>query len=301
MKILAIGDFHGTFQNKFYKIIDKEKVDAVISLGDYPPFHYRKLWFKHCYGKDVQLWEVIGKKKNKELVKEDLRRTEKALKSLNELHIPVFTVLGNIDYPPDDVTDFWNEKKHKIPKWDRKEPFLSMLKKYKNIQRFDYSYAKFGNYVLIGMRGHSMPGKVKSKAFRKHKKILDKIFYKFRKENKESKVIFVSHNIANKTKLDMISIKALNFAIKNYKRDNKNAKIKGGRYGSKDRHYGSKMARKIIDQYHPVLSLGGHIHEGMGKQRLGRTMLVNPGSAHEGQAAVIELDEGKVKSVKFIR
>lgn len=301
MRILAIGDFHGTFPKKFYKIIDKEKVDVVISLGDYPPFHYRKLWFKHCYGKDIQLWEVIKKKKAKQLAMEDFRRAEKALKALNELHTPVFTVLGNIDYPPDDTTDFWNNKKHEIPKWDRKEPFLSILKKYKNITRFDYSYFKLGGYVFVGMRGHSMPGNVKSKAFRKHKKILDKVFHKFKKENKERKVIFVSHNIANNTKLDMISIKALNFAIKNYKRNNRDSKIKRGRYGSKNRHYGSKMARQIIDKYHPILSLGGHIHEGMGKQKLGRTTLVNPGSAHEGQASVIEIDEGKVKSVKFIR
>ena len=109
MKILAIGDFHGTFPNKFYKIIDSEKVDFVISLGDYPPFHYRKLWFKHCYGKDVELQEVIGKKKYKELVIEDLRRAEISLKKLNSVKVPVFTVLGNIDWPA--VDDIIDEKK----------------------------------------------------------------------------------------------------------------------------------------------------------------------------------------------
>jgi len=67
MKILAIGDFHGEFPSKLNKIIDKEKIDLVISLGDYPPFHYRKLWFKHCYERDIELWQIIGKKKYKKI------------------------------------------------------------------------------------------------------------------------------------------------------------------------------------------------------------------------------------------
>src|SRR3990172_12160959 len=98
MKILAIGDFHGEFTKKFEKIIKKEKIDLVVSNGDYFPFHYRALWFKYCYGVDTELWEVIGKKKYKRLVLKDLKDGENALKKLNSLKIPVITVYGNIDY-----------------------------------------------------------------------------------------------------------------------------------------------------------------------------------------------------------
>lgn len=295
MRILAIGDFHGEFPSKFYKIINKEKVDLVISLGDYPPFHYRKLWFKHCYGKDVELWEVIGKKKYEKLLKEDLRRAEISLKKLNLVKVPVFTVLGNIDWPStDDISDSEKLKKS-MPNYDRKENLSILLKKYKNIRRFDYSYARFGEYILIGMRGHSAPGKVRSKAFRKHKKILDKLFKKFNKENKEGRVIFVSHNIANNTQLDKISMKSLKFALKNSGKKLKKKLIE------RKRHYGSKMARKIINQYHPLIHLGGHIHESWGKEKLGRTTLVNPGAAHEGRATVIDIEKGKVKEIKFIK
>lgn len=294
MKILAIGDFHGTFQKKFEKIIKKEKIDLIVSNGDYSPFSYRKLWFKHCYGINKELWEVIGKKKHKALVMKDLKKTEMALKALDRLQVPVFTVLGNTDYPPDDVSDSYNKRKSKIPKWDTKEPFLAVLKKYRNIKRFDYSFLKFGNYVFIGMRGHSFPGRVKSKAFRKHKKILEELFRKFRKENEQGRVIFVSHNIAYNTKLDEISTIALKFAEKSYQRNDKRRKLGRGK------HWGSKMARRIVYQYHPFLHIGGHIHEGMGKQKLGRSWLVNPGSAHEGKGAVIEIDGGKIKEIKFI-
>ena len=296
MKILAIGDFHGEFPRKFNKIIDKEKIDLVVSLGDYPPFHYRKLWFKHCYGKEVELWEVIGKRKYRRLVMEDLRMAENTLKKLNKLLVPVFTVFGNIDYPsPDDIGDYKEKIKKGQPSYDRKDFLANKIKKYKNIHRFDYKALKFQDYVFIGMRGHSISGRVKSKAFRKHKKILEKLFKKFRKENKQKRVIFVSHNIAFNTKLDKISVKNLHIALKGYygRKFNKKKKYKG--------HYGSKMARRIIDKWHPILHIGGHIHESAGKDRLGGTILVNPGAAHHGKAAIIEIEEGKIKKIKIVK
>src|SRR3989344_4901248 len=265
MNILAIGDFHGTFPNKFYKIINKEKIDVVVSNGDYPPFHYRKLWFKHCYGVDTRLWQVIGKKKHKALITKDLDMAEVPLKKLNDLNVPVLTVLGNIDIGNDDISDRYDKIKSKLLKWERSGEFFSRLEKYKKLKRFDYSFVKFRDYIFVGMRGGSAPGMVKSKAFRKHKKILDKLFKKFNKENKEGKVVFVSHNIAYGTKLDEISLKSKSFALKTYK---KNIKKKNRKF-NKDRHYGSKMARRIINQYHPILHIGGHIHEGRGKQKLG--------------------------------
>ena len=292
MKILAIGDFHGTFPNKFYKIINKEKIDVVVSNGDYPPFHYRKLWFKHCYGVDTRLWQVIGKKKHKALITKDLDMAEVPLKKLNDLNVPVLTVLGNIDIGNDDISDRHDKIKSKLLKWERSGEFFSRLEKYKKLKRFDYSFVKFRDYIFVGMRGGSAPGMVKSKAFRKHKKILDKLFKKFNKENKEGKVVFVSHNIAYGTKLDKINKKDFH-------------KVKKGRYAKSTKkinpHYGSKMARRIINQYHPILHIGGHIHEGRGKQKLGRSWLVNPGSAHEGHAAIIEMSDEKVKEIKFVR
>lgn len=299
MKILAIGDFHGKFPKKFEKMIKKEKIDLVVSLGDYPPLHYRKLWFKHCYGKDVELWEVIGKKKYRQLVMEDMRRAEIALKALNSLPIPVFTVLGNIDYPSsDDLGDYLEERKSTMPNWDKKDLLAKRLGKYKNIKRFDYSYVKFKDYVFIGMRGHSVPGHVKSRAYRKHRAKLERLFKKFSKENKKGKIIFVSHNIAYDTKLDKISIRTLKTALKGYYGEKLKKKMKSKRL---KRHYGSKMARRIINRYHPILHIGGHIHESWGKQKLGRTILINPGAAHEGKAVVIEVEKGKVKKVKFVK
>ena len=68
---------------------------------------------------------------------------------------------------------------------------------------------------------------------------------------------------------------------------------------------GAHAVREAIADYQPVLSLHGHIHEGKGAVRLGRTLAINPGSAYEDgilQAAVVELDtkKGAVKSYQLI-
>jgi len=268
MKILAIGDFHGKFPRKFEKIIKKEKIDAVVSVGDYPSFHYRDLFFKHCFGKGLGLWEVIGKKKYKELLAKDLKMGEKVLKKLDKLKIPVFTVLGNVDYPlHDDVAHpkIPRGKRYYKPEWSQHKNFLKILKKYKNIKRFDYSYFRFGDFVFIGMRGHSSPGKVKSKGFRKHKEILNKLFKRFRNENKEGRVIFVSHVPPKDTKLDKIGMKA-------------HPKVRGT-------HRGSKLARRIIEKHQPVLNLCGHTHEAWGKGKIRKTLCVNTGAVVEGRGA----------------
>jgi Icc-related predicted phosphoesterase len=59
---------------------------------------------------------------------------------------------------------------------------------------------------------------------------------------------------------------------------------------------GSTAVRDAIVKYQPVLSLHGHIHEGKGAARLGKTLAINPGSMYEQgvlQGAVIDLHPRK--------
>lgn len=279
MKILAIGDFHGKFPSIIPKMIKKEDINIIISNGDYLPFAYRKLWFKHCFRKDIELWEIIGKKKYKKLITKDFNSGLSVIKKLNNLSIPVISVLGNVDYPsPDDIKDI--KKKRKSKNWifekDRKSAFKNLIKNYKNIKLIDYKFTKIKDLIFIGARGHSNTGNVKSNAFRKHKEILAKLFRRFRKENKDRKVIFLSHNVPYNTKLDKIGMKAHKLA--------------------RGKHLGSKIVRRTIDKFHPVLHIGGHIHESRGTQKIGDTLAVNPGAIHEGHYAIINLENGKVKA-----
>jgi Icc-related predicted phosphoesterase len=66
---------------------------------------------------------------------------------------------------------------------------------------------------------------------------------------------------------------------------------------------GSHAVRDAIAAYGPVLSLHGHIHEGRGAVKIGRTLAVNPGSAYEDgvlQAAIVDLDSKKGEVKRYL-
>jgi Icc-related predicted phosphoesterase len=66
---------------------------------------------------------------------------------------------------------------------------------------------------------------------------------------------------------------------------------------------GSHAIRDAILAYGPPLSLHGHIHEGRGAVKLGRTLAVNPGSSYEDgvlQAAIVDLDEKKGEVKRYL-
>ena len=278
MKILVVGDFHGKFPKKLKREV--RKVDLVVSLGDYSPWTLVKDFFKYCYKTDKDLWEVVGKTKYKISKIKDEAKGKKILEQLNKLPVPVLSVLGNYDHPADDVTDMKKPRGKKYWQWDweRRNYFQKLIKTYKNIHYIDYKSFRFRDFVFIGARGHSSPGKVKSKAYKRHRKILERLF----RNNKKSNIIFVTHIVPYNTKLDKITSK------------NADKKVKG-------KHYGSKLMRRVIDRWQPMLNFSGHFHENQGKDKIGKTIIVNSGPAYEGKAAIIEIDEKKKIEVRFIK
>jgi uncharacterized protein len=66
---------------------------------------------------------------------------------------------------------------------------------------------------------------------------------------------------------------------------------------------GSTAVAESISAYQPLLSLHGHIHEGRGVTRNGRTAVVNPGSEYDQATllgALIEVKPGKVKYCQLV-
>jgi uncharacterized protein len=66
---------------------------------------------------------------------------------------------------------------------------------------------------------------------------------------------------------------------------------------------GSHAIRDAILDYGPVLSLHGHIHEGRGAVKIGKTLSVNPGSTYEDgvlQAAIVDLDAKKAEVKRYL-
>ncbi len=67
-------------------------------------------------------------------------------------------------------------------------------------------------------------------------------------------------------------------------------------------HAGSTELYKTIEKHQPLLGLHGHIHEGRGQIKIGRTVCVNPGSTYpEGllQGVLVTLQDGAIKSVSL--
>jgi len=107
---------------------------------------------------------------------------------------------------------------------------------------------------------------------------------RFKKENKEKRVIFVSHNVPYNTKLDLVNSK------------DAHKKAKG-------KHLGSKLVRRTIEKYKPFLYFGGHVHESSGLDKLGKTILVNPGAVYDNQMVLVNLSENNKSkfNIKFIK
>ena len=66
---------------------------------------------------------------------------------------------------------------------------------------------------------------------------------------------------------------------------------------------GSRSVRSAIERVQPAVSLHGHIHESKAAGKIGRTLVVNPGSTYaEGvlQGVLITLEKGKVTGHQFV-
>lgn len=62
---------------------------------------------------------------------------------------------------------------------------------------------------------------------------------------------------------------------------------------------GSTALRTVIEEYQPLLGMHGHIHEGRGATRIGKTLCINPGSMYEQGTllgAVVQLGRNKIEN-----
>jgi Icc-related predicted phosphoesterase len=289
VRILAIGDFHGRFPKKLKKKVEKLAYDMIISPGDFNGDHHIKLFFKHAYGTDKDLWEVIGKKKYLDMIKQNIQEGNKILAYLKRLKMPLFVVTGNHDHAG------WNEVGVRIT--DNIEPEKSkiatktfLLKQ--KIPTLDFTKAKFQSFDLVGYPRSTYPGIVRKSELKKydggtrwtpertrkdymdHKKKMSKLF------TDPANTIFVSHNVPYRTKLDKISSK--------------------GHEKARNKHYGSALVKELIKTYQPRLVIAGHMHENPGKIRIGKTVIINPGAVKDGRCALIELTEKQVR-VRLIK
>ena len=62
------------------------------------------------------------------------------------------------------------------------------------------------------------------------------------------------------------------------------------------RHTGSRAVREFIEHYQPILAISGHMHEAYGVDKIGPTVLINPGPFRQGRYAVVEIEDKQVRT-----
>jgi Icc-related predicted phosphoesterase len=286
MKFLILGDLHGNKPNIYFK-----GFDAIIAPGDFCSDagirEYYAITYKEFLNDPYnyrEWWEITGKPKARALVKESLSSGRKILEFLNSFGVPVYIVPGN-----------WDWTKDMRVKWKflKKDFFEEILKNLRNIVNLHCRIKDIGEYVLVGYGICNGPELFKyrnyEKIFKKedidknkenYKKLLDRYDKLFRKaESKEKPIIFLSHNVPFNTTINEITNK------------------ESPRYGY---HYGSLIAREMIDKYQPLVCIGGHMHEHFTKCKVGKTTAINAGFGSYVNVW-LELLEDKIKRLEFHR
>ena len=310
MNLLLIGDLHGRKPRVHFK-----NFDAIIQVGDVASDKelapWTKKWFKYIkenpeesISLDKFLVSKLGRKRLKKMEKRSLNVGRKILEYLNSFNKPVFIVPGNWD-------ESYGESKIKNPDkdtysylkafydwWlgDKINPKL--IKGLKNIKDCQYKLRKFKGINFIGYglvsapedlsirkKGFKINGKINKKQWKILEKSYSKIIVKldgvFKEADKKLPIIFISHNIPYKTKLDIITDKK-SYAYK--------------------KHLGSFIARRFCIKYKPILCIGGHIHDHKGKDKIGKTIVINPGFGSNAQVLVeVDNEKGKIKNIKFLK
>lgn len=303
MKILAIGDLHGRKPKIHFK-----DFDCIVQVGDVCDDSklgkYWRFWFQllKVHGEDTPSAEElmlsdIGEYGIKRMEEDSLLVGRKILKYLNSFGKPVFFVPGNWDQS-------WGDTKIENPEasnyayfkswFDRflgKNANSKLVKGLKNVKDCQFKNHEFNeiNFLGYGLSNNQerIVTKPKKKLTKLEIKKLDKTYFKtmgilsnlYNSINKKLPVFFISHNIPYNTKLDIVKDK------KSY---------------AHGKHLGSYIARKFCEKYQPLICVGGHVHEGVGKDKIRKTILINPGFGENAQV-LIDVDEkiGMVKSIKF--
>ena len=278
MKILAIGDFHGKFPEKLKK--EAEKVDVILSPGDFANADkIRKIIFKHWT--DKKWFEVVGLRKAKALEKESFNSGLDVLKELNKIGKKVYFVWGN--------TDFYKDASIK----DDISPgeYNDNIRKMENVISVDRRKKKIDGLEIVGHGGYvDVTQYIKDRMDADEKRHKERL----KRYNKTREKLFdIFDNKPDKDFIFLIHYSPYGVFDK--------VKYKGSPMNGK--HVGFEPYNWIIKKYKPLLVISGHMHEYQGVKRMGRSLIVNPGPAFEGKAAVIDVDEEnkKIKSVRFVR
>lgn len=272
MKILVVGDCHGVKPDVGR---EAEEADIILATGDIcgDPADVRDAMFRSME-ENEDWWSILGRDRAEEKVLQSLEEGREVLEYLDSFGKPVFLVPGNWDWIGEEPWECLSENR-----------FQKLVDEFKNIHNIDREMMSDGSYSYIGYGPCSAPEipqyeddmpeseeeleKMKNE-YVEMGETLEKLF-----KEAEKPVIFLSHNVPNYTSLDRI--------------ENPDSPVDG-------RHYGSIIVKDLLEEFGPVLSVAGHIHEGYGTEKISGTVAVNAGLESH---VMIELEEGEIEDLEF--
>lgn len=282
LKILAIGDFHGKFPAKLQKKIKTIEPHFILSTGDYAAIedfrpHLKKHFKALQKGKRLNFKEIIGKKKFARLLKKDYAVGKEILKELDEFGIKVFSVFGNGDW-------------YKFQYNKSNRDYGLFIKKLSNIRNINRGKSSFNGLKIVGFGGYLDP---------------DIYFTKkgIKSINASEKRIKIGRRIykAEEKRLMKLMENKPDILLIHYTPYNCLDKMKARGLPLHGEPMGVSSFNRAIRKYQPLITICGHMHENQGKCKIGKTLIINPGSVAEGKAALIELEGKKIKGLSFFR
>ncbi len=274
MKILIMGDFHGKFSKKLEVMVKREKPDFILSPGDFCGDEtLAKFFFDRIYGREEDEVSLEDMLIYQVLEKVSLKKGVDLVRRLKKLKTPFFSIRGNWDPAP-----FGNDIVGELDEEDLRKINIFEGLETQKFSFMDLKLKEFESFVLVGGASSTSPqrrdGKkgenirVLKKNWNIRQKLYDKNFKKALEIKKKTgkKIVFLTHNCPYNTKLDKV----------------KKGPVKG-------KHYGSYQERLAIRKYKPDLVFCGHMHENFGKDKIGKSVIYNVGSAMDGKFLVMKI------------
>jgi len=270
MRILAIGDPHGDL--KKIRRIPKKMIDIILLTGDLGKIDLlRKLTFENIERRKKGLKEKkITKKIDKQISKEVYSSSMDVVRYLSKF-APVYTIYGNVE--PIKV----QRKKTSGP------DLTKSLKRMKEVEIINDKRIIKKKILIAGLKYFTDTNWVrdfKPSEFKKKMKEAKK------ETNKAKKVL------KNFGYVDILVCHQPPYGFLD------KVTFKGVPKQWKGKHAGSKTILNYVRKKQPQYVFCGHIHEGEGRAKIGKTEVYNLGVAGH---KIIEIDKGKIKKIKFIK
>ena len=257
MKILAIGDPHGDL--KSIKKISLKGVDLILLTGDLGSASLmRNQAFENIERRKKGLPEKIYSSRDKKRAFMEAYTTSVNVVRYLSKYAPVFTIYGNVESTNAETREY--SKSIGLPL-----PFLTKtLEKIRNVKIINDKKIKFDGVNIGGLSYFVDDVWVKSFKPSEFKKSLSRANKQTSKAKKVLKRFGeVDILVCHQPPLGFLDKVTAPFAPKHWK--GKNA--------------GSKVILDYIKRKHPKFVFCGHIHEGQGSAKIGKTLVCNLGVA----------------------